>query len=168
MLLGAALIGVVSLRGTSLGDRDFYYDESERRLFVAPASRRPPIDGVGGAKRDGVRAIVGVCGPDAERPDEADILYLQRFTPELIALLEQNDRAAAAGEPGPPEVQDRIFLSEHTLVRRPDPARGSEPHLDPDGAEWHPIGSPEGQEIIAAVRRPCPDGSHPRLVTPDD
>lgn len=155
LLVAAGLIGLAFWTDTELGDRDYYYDESEGTLFVAAASLRAPIEGVGGAKGDGVRAVVGICGEADRAPTVDDILYLERFTPELIALFEENDRAAAEGRAGPGEVQDRVYLSEQTLVRAPG------------DTEWHAQSSVEGQAVLGRVREKCEDGSYPRLVTPD-
>lgn len=150
--------GVLALRlfGASheIGDRAFYFDESEAKLYVGPAGQYPPLRGIGGAPEDGVSAMVYVCTEDASK-DDRRIAYLQKYTPELIAELEkarrEHDEQGSISEP-----IDRRYMSAQTLVRR----------VDED--QWHPQSSPEGQAIIAVLTQRCENGNYPRLCSPDE
>ena len=75
---------------------EYFYDESEQKLFTAPAGSIPPIKGINDDQLDGVRAIV--IAPKGKRGDESAhrIAYLEKWSPQLKQHLE-----AAAG-PRPP------------------------------------------------------------------
>ena len=154
-LLIAAFLAYRALTGShEVGDRAFYYDESERKLYVGPAGQFPPLGGIGGASGDGVIAMVYTCTEDPSKADR-QIAYLQKFTPELVAKLEANEQEhKATGTVTQP--LDRGYMTEQTLVRRVDEEA------------WHSQSSPEGQEIISVLSRRCDNGQFPRLCSPDE
>lgn len=153
LCLAAGVVAYVAFRGKGVpGERSYFYDLSEERLYTARTTELLPTDGVGGAPGDGVLAFVYTCKGGKER----NIAFLQTFTPELSAKMREADAAHSAGRPPPEEIQDRVFLSSNTLVRRV----GS--------GDWVPRSSDEGQAIIAILTRPCEGGGFPKLCSPDD
>lgn len=159
IVLLAGLAGVVAMRffasAGGVGEEAFYFDESGGELFVADAGLRPPIRGVIGNEVDGVRAIVYVAGADPS-VGERRIAYLQTFTDELKAEYERWDAGQAEGRPVQTKIDDRVYVSDNTLVRTVD---------DPT---WHPSTSAEGRAIKAVLTRRAENGQFPTIVDPSD
>lgn len=145
-------VGVFIWRRQSapIGEMAFYYDLSEKRLYVDRAGLRPPLEGIGGEAGDGVSATVYSCEEECSDAVRR-IAYLQKMTPELQAAWAawdaESDPAARDGS----RVQSREYVSENTLLRRVDEET------------WHARSSPEGQYITSVLTRPCDNGALPRL-----
>jgi hypothetical protein len=117
----------------SAGDseKSFFYDLSERKLFVAARSAIPPIRGVNDAQADGVRAVVVSTNGRPEAKATWRVAYLETNTPELKQDLE-NARAA-----GTPPAIGRGAAQQFRLVKRPD------------DRDWVSLATPEGEQIVA-------------------
>lgn len=113
------------------GPQDWYYDVSEARLFTAPRGSITPLAGVGGARGDGVEAIViapeGECGDAKARR----IAYLVTYTAEYKRLKEEAARTGTRNQ-----TAEKSFQAENTLVKRVE------------DADWSPATSEEGVRII--------------------
>lgn len=144
-----------------LPDNAFFYDLSERKLFVAARTNIPPIRGLKGEEADGVRAVVISYSRPAADPAEQRIAYLEMYSPEF------KRQAAEFRQPLPPRTHagtnrpaeaprsiGRLEAPMHTFVRRPD------------DTAWHQLGSPEGQAIVRDALAPGPDGRPPRICVP--
>jgi hypothetical protein len=158
-------LAVVLLAGAAfrfslyLGDRGqadenaYFYDLSERKLFVAPRTLVPPIRGINNNEPDGMRAIV--ISPSGNPKDKASqkIAYLEKYAPELKQQFEamqsgQESGAPAGGRIGRGAAQSFIFvrrLNEET---------------------WHPVNSPEAEQIMTEWQIPGPDGKTPVVCVP--
>ncbi|MBX3731560.1 MAG: hypothetical protein KF791_03090 [Verrucomicrobiae bacterium] len=131
LLAGAAgLVWKFVRSNEGVSEKAFFYDLSERRLFVAERGLVPPIRGVNDAVEDGVRAVVVSTNG---RPDDRrtwTIAYLETSTPELKRQLDAARAAGTAPELG------RTAAQAMRLVRRPG------------DAEWVSLASPEGERIV--------------------
>lgn len=134
------------------GKRMYWYDLSEKKLFVADAGLIPPLEGVGGKPNDAYPAVV-ITYPDAK---ERAVAYIENVTDALRALQEEARLAQEAGQPPPEKLGDRLWVTANTLVRT----------LDSD--QWHPKDSPQGLMIIATLTKRGPGGAFPRVCSPDD
>ncbi len=112
-------------------EKAFFYDLSERKLFVAARSAIPPIKGINDAQADGVRAVVVSTNGQPEKKATWRIAYLESNTPELKRDLES---ARAAGTP--PAI-GRGAAQQFRLVKRPD------------DREWVSLATPEGEQIVS-------------------
>jgi hypothetical protein len=160
-VLAAAAIGFVVARLAEArkvgeeGSQIWFYDLSEKQLYAVPARTVPPHKGVGGAKDDGVRAIV--VGFRGEGKGARRIAYLEKCTPELKALVEEVRAARAAGRVQRASIpsRDSDFYQENTLIR------------SPEQDVWYPVNSPEAQRIAAEWRSwQGPAGQRPDIVAP--
>lgn len=133
------------------GERMYWYDVSEKKLFVAGKDLPTPQAGVGGAPNDAYRAVV-----ISFEGGEKEVAYLESFTDELIELQEKAREARAAGSEGPEKIKDRLWVTANTLVRTLD------------SEEWRPMSSPQGLKIQAILTKRGPGGSFPRICSPDD
>lgn len=149
LFAGAGAIWFVfGSRDAGIVDKDFFYDLSERRLFVASRDALPPIRGLNDAEEDAVRAVViSVTGQPRDKRSH-QIAYLEKYTPEWKRQVEV---ARATGEA---PALSRAGAQWHRLVRLPD------------GDQWHPVASPEGEAIVSGWARPGPDGITPVICTP--
>lgn len=136
------------------GARVWFYDQSERRLYEAPRDAVPPDKGVGGARGDGVRAVVIAFRGEEQDSAKRKIAYLETNTPELKAIFERVRAARGAGRPyqGPMPSRDSDFFRTNTLVRLVD-----EP-------TWHPLGSPEGRRITTEWQTLRSPGGQPPVI----
>ncbi len=137
--------------------RVWFYDQSEKRLYAAASDVVPPNKGVGGKSDDGVRAVVIAFRGEQADPRKQRIAYLETYTPELKALLEQVRAARASGKPfaGRIPSRDSDYFQANTLVK------------STDDDEWHPISSVAGQKILAAWRAwRGTDGQGPIVCAP--
>ena len=137
MLAAAALFGVAGVliwrfvhASDGISERAFFYDLSERKLFVAERGLVPPIRGINDATEDGVRAVV--ISPSGRPEDKSTwtIAYLETSTPELK---QQLDAARASGSA--PQIS-RTAAQSLRLVRREK------------DADWVSLASPEGEQIV--------------------
>lgn len=112
-------------------EKAFFYDLSERKLFVTERSVIPPIKGVNDAQVDGVRAVVVSPSGQPDKKATWRIAYLETNTPELKQDLE------AARAAGIPPTISRGAAQRHRLVKRPD------------DREWVSLDTPEGEQIVA-------------------
>lgn len=161
VMLVAAVAGLAALGSwmllrpaPAIGKMAYYYDESAERLFVSRANQLAPIPGTDGPEADGVLAVVYTCGTTTD--EELQIAYLQRLDDELKAKWEAWLATEGAEGQGPPEVEDRVYVSAHTLVRRPGEG------------EWYAKSSREGQAIVRVLTEKCANGAYPRLCDPKD
>jgi hypothetical protein len=158
-------LAVVLLAGAAfrfshfLGDRGrtdenaYFYDLSERKLFVAARTLVPPIRGINNDEPDGMRAIV--ISPSGNPKDKASqrIAYLEKYAPELKQQFEamqsgQESSASSGGRIGRGAAQSFIYvrrLNEET---------------------WYPVNSTDGEKIMTEWQIPGTDGSVPVVCVP--
>lgn len=153
--LALALLGVAAalaarslLRNPGARDVVFFYDPSAKQLFTAPRTAVPPIRGLDDDRADAVRAVVISTNGDPRDKRARIIAYLETYSPELKAQME----AAQAGG-GSPEM-GRGQAQAHRFVRRPD---------DP---QWHPLTSPEAEQIVSGWLTAGPEGGPAAICTP--
>lgn len=161
LCVGALAVGVWRLRATlATGEEGltvWFYDQSEQRLYAAGRDTIAPDKGVGGVDGDGVRAVVVACECEQGDKSKWQIAYLETYTPELKALLEDVQQARAEGRPygEPIPSRDSDFVQANTLVRRPGES------------SWHSMTTPEARHIVTEWKaRPCPNGLSPVICTP--
>jgi hypothetical protein len=135
-----------------VGERTFWYDLSEKKLFVARPDLTPPQDGLGGEPGDAFPATVIAW----EGSSEQTVAFLTSFTPELRDLHQQAQELKAQGLPPPDKIGDRLWVTRNTLVRT----------VDSD--QWHPKDSPAGLKIVGVLARRGQNGGFPRICSPDD
>ena len=154
-LLAGAVVCCVKLSpaGEGGGEKAYFYDVEEQKLFVAPSSAIPPIDGIKGAKQAGVRAIVVSPTGDPGDKKHRQIAYLQKYSPEIKQLFEEVRQARAAGRSEEGRI-DRSQVPPNTWVRRPRET------------EWQALNSAEGKTIAGEWNRPGPDGRAPVVCAP--
>lgn len=132
----------------------YFYDLSGKVLFTASHSSVPPIKGVSGEEEDGVRAIVISTTGDCRDAGSRKIAYLETYAPELKhqveARLQQGPGSAEQPSGGIRRGEAQAFI----LVKRPDET------------EWHPMNTPEAQEILQTINVPGPDGRTPVVCVP--
>jgi hypothetical protein len=151
LLAGAAFRFSVFLGARGQSDESaYFYDLSERRLFVAPRTRVPPIRGINNEEPDGMRAIVISTRGD---PKDKKIANLEKYAPELKQQFEamqsgQESHAPSGGRISRGAAQSFIF------VRR----------LNEEN--WYPVNSVEGEKIMTEWQVPGPDGKTPVVCTP--
>lgn len=151
----AILFGVAGWRlwswmgsGSGVSEKAFFYDLSEKRLFVADRGRIPPIAGVNDPVTDGVRAVVVSTNGHPELRSTWVVAYLETNAPELK---EQLEAAKLAGRP--PEI-GRTAAQGLRLVKRPG------------DATWVSLGSPEGELIVSEWLQLGTESSPPVICTP--
>jgi hypothetical protein len=139
--------------GGESGARVWFYDQSAKHLYAAPRDLIPPD----GSDDTRVRAVViGFQGMGNE-PSQLKIAYLEKYKPELKALLDRAQAAHAAKRLFTEDIpsQSSAYFQDNTLVKRP----GEE--------SWHPIGSEEARQIIAEWRDWLgPAGQSPIISVP--
>jgi hypothetical protein len=139
-------------RGPS-DENAYFYDLSERKLFVAARTRVPPIRGINNDEPDGMRAIVISSSGDPKDKASQKIAYLEKYAPELKQQFEAmqsgpESRAPSGSRIGRGAAQSFIF------VRR----------LDEE--TWHPVNSAEGEKIMMEWQLPGADGKTPVVCAP--
>lgn len=112
-------------------EKAYFYDLSERKLFVADRSAIPPIQGLNDTQPDGVRAVVVSTNGRPEDKASRRIAYLETNSPELKQDLET---ARASGTA--PAIA-RGAAQQFRLVKRPD------------DREWVSLATPEGERIVS-------------------
>ena len=156
LLLAAGMLilaGVISIRWfqaeTGPSETAYFYDLSEKKLFVAPLSAVPPIPGMDGGEEDGVRAVVVSTTGNPNDESSFQIAYLEMYSPEFKAQIQAN----RTGE----ETETRIGRSEarsHSFVKRLE-----------DSA-WYPLNSDEAERILTEWQKPGPGGQIPIVCVP--
>jgi hypothetical protein len=154
VVLGALCLYFLLRPSHPLGERTYWYDLSEKKLFVAAADLTPPQDGVGGTPGDAYPAVVISWSESGD--DQREVAYLTSYSDELRELHAQGRDAKATGQPPPEKLGDRLWISANTLVRSP-----SEEH-------WHPKSSPSGLKVIGILTRRGANGAFPRICSPED
>jgi hypothetical protein len=134
-LLTAALVGSLiyaAVRNpappTPRGD---FIDETTGESMVRSIADVPPLPGKDGGLTV-VRAYYSVPTGDGQRK----LLYLQKYSPETKAYLEQYLKEHRTGQPQFPDPQTAI------LVRKPEA-----------GSPWVPLETPEGRAIAPDLWR---------------
>jgi len=130
----------------------YYYDLSERKLFVADRALLPPTRGINDDEPDGMRAMVISTNGNPQDKSSHRIAYLETYTPELKQQLEAM-RAGKEADAGGPRLT-RGTAQSFTLVRRLSEAA------------WHPVNTPEGERIMTEWLAAGPDGKMPVACTP--
>lgn len=128
--------------------KTWFYDLSERKLFVAAQSAVPPIKGTDGKDEDAVRAIV--YSPSGNCDKDRKIAYLEKYSPELKKQFE----AARANPNGDIPRMPRSLAPGHTFVRRLE------------DTDWHPMDSEEAGKIVGEWRVNAPAGAQPAICVP--
>ena len=131
----------------------YFYDLSERKLFVALRTKVPPIRGINNDEPDGMRAIVISTSGDSKDKASLKIAYLEKYAPELKQQFEamqsgQESRAPSGNRISRGAAQSFIF------VRR----------LNEEN--WYPVNSTEGEKIMTEWQIPGPDGRTPVVCAP--
>ena len=153
VLFGLAILFFVLFDSPERVALQYFYDESEQKLFTAQADSIPPIKGINDGQLDGVRAIV--IAPKGKRGDESAhrIAYLEKWSPQLKQHLAAAARAKAAGH-AVPNIVDRSQRKFHQFVRRPD------------SPQWHAMNTDAAAKIIAVLRTKDAQGKIPVPCTP--
>lgn len=112
-------------------EKAYFYDLSERKLFVADRSAIPPIRGLNDAQPDGVRAVVVATNGRPDDKAARRIAYLETNSPEL-----KQDLEAARANGTAPAIA-RGAAQQFRLVKRPD------------DRDWVPLATPEGERIVS-------------------
>jgi len=133
---------------SGVSEKAFFYDLSEKKLFVAERGLVPPIRGMNDTTEDGVRAVVISTNGRPEDPASRRIAYLEKYSPELKRQMEE---AKARG--GSPEM-GRTAAQGHRWVKRVD------------DAQWVSLLTPEGERLVSEWAVPGPDGLSPVVCTP--
>ena len=131
----------------------YFYDLSERKLFVAAQSAVPPIRGLNDDQADAMRAVVIAASGKSGDKSTHKIAYLEKYSSDFKQDIQAARKAEAEGK----EMVRRIGRSEaqsHTFVRRLT-----------DSA-WYPLSSPEGEKIVSEWNVAGPDGNFPEVCVP--
>lgn len=149
VLLGGAgfLFARFFQQDSGVGENEFFYDLSERKLFAAPRESLPPIRGINDSEEDGVRAVVIASGSNADDKAARKIAYLEKYAPELKQHLEKV--RAGEAEPLPTKVRNG-----YRLVKRVE-----------DEA-WYPLNTSQGEKILTEWNVAGPDGRYPVVCSP--
>jgi hypothetical protein len=147
-----ALAGFLVVRqfqqNQGISDRTFFYDLSEKKLFVGPRTAIPPIRGLNDAALDAVRAVVIATNGNPRDPRARTIAYLEMYSPELKQQMEQ---AQATGTSPP---MGRGLAQGHRFVRRQSETN------------WHSLASAEGEKIVSEWLTAGPGGGPAAVCTP--
>jgi hypothetical protein len=139
--------------GGSADGRAYFYDTSERKLFVASRTLVPPIRGINDDELDGMRAIVVSTSGNPEDQASRKVAYLEKYAPELKQQIEamQSGQESAGGPAGR---ISRGAAQSFTFVRR----------LNEE--TWYPVNSQEAEKIMTEWQVPGPDGKTPVACAP--
>ncbi len=129
-------------------DLAFFYDLSEKKLFTSQRTNIPPIKGINDGKLDAVRAIVVSTNGHPRDKSSWTIAYLETYSEELK---QQMETARASG--GSPTM-GRGAASFHRLVK------------GVSDADWVPMNSPQGEQIVNRWLTLGPGGSAATVCTP--
>lgn len=134
--------------GSGVSEKAFFYDLSERRLYVADRGLIPPIAGVNDPAQDGVRAVVVSTNGQPEQESTWVIAYLETCAPELKEKLE-----AAKVSQSAPEIS-RTTAQGLRLVKRPN------------DTAWVSLATAEGEQIVSEWLQWGTDKNPPVICTP--
>lgn len=129
-------------------EKAYFYDLSEKKLFVAERGLVPPIRGINDAEEDGVRAVVVAPTGRCEDEKARRIAYLETSAPELKKAL---DAARASGQP--PNISRGTAQGLRWVRRLTD-------------TDWVAITSEEGERIVSEWAVPGTDGLSPSVCSP--
>lgn len=132
--------------------RAYFYDLSEKKLFVASRTLVPPIRGVNDDELDGMRAVVVSPGGNPKDKASLKVAYLEKYSPELKQQLEAMQSGQEVAAPG--GRISRGAAQSFTFVRR----------LNEE--TWHPVNSVEAEKIMTEWQVPGPDGKIPLVCVP--
>ena len=154
VLFGLAILFFVMFGPSERVALEYFYDESEKKLFTAPAGSIPPIKGINDNQLDGVRAIV--IAPKGKRGDKSAhrIAYLEKWSSQLKQHMEAVTRAKAAGQ-AVPNIVDRSQRKFHQFVRRPD------------SPNWVNLNTDQAAKIMAVLRTKDAQGKIPEICMPN-
>jgi hypothetical protein len=149
-----AVARAIHFRGDGeTGARVWFYNQSTRRLYAAPRDLIPP-DGKDDAR---VRAtVIGFQGM-GNNVDQLKIAYLEKYSPDLKALLERAEAARASKRPFVEKIPppNSAYFQDNAMIKRPGEAA------------WHAIGSGEARQIMAEWREwHGPAGQVPIISVP--
>ncbi|HCF93745.1 MAG TPA: hypothetical protein DEW46_01665 [Verrucomicrobia bacterium] len=128
----------------------YFYDQSAEELFAAPQSAVPPIQGIDDQEQDAVRAVV-ISRTGSRKKDDLEIVYLEKYSPEMKAQFEARKAGAPAEAAGG---ISRAQSKAHTFVKTPS------------GKQWHTMVSPEAERIVSDWNTKGPNGEYPLVCTP--
>lgn len=137
LMTAFALFGVAALlfwsflrNDSGISEKSFFYDLSEKKLFVADRGLVPPIRGLNDAFEDGVRAVV--VSTNGQPKDKATwkVAYLEMYSPELKQELMAAKAAGVASRVNRGAAQSLRFVK-----RVQD-------------AEWVSLTSAEGEQLV--------------------
>jgi hypothetical protein len=154
VLFGLAILFFVLFGPSERVALEYFYDESEQKLFTAPAGSTPPIKGINDNQLDGVRAIV--IAPKGKGSDESAhrIAYLEKWSPQLKQHMEAASKAKAAGL-AVPNIVDRSQRKFHQFIRRAD------------SPQWYTMNTDEAAKIMATLRTKDAQGKIPEICMPN-
>ena len=154
VLFGLAILFFFLFNRAEPEPMQFFYDESEKKLFEASVDSIPPIKGINDDQLDGVRAIV--IAPKGRTRDASArrIAYLEKWSPQLKQQLEAAAKAKEAGY-AVPNVIDRSARNFHRFVRTVD------------SPKWHSMNTDQAARIIAVLRTKDSQGKLPEVCTPN-
>jgi len=154
LLAGAAFRFSMFLSQRSPSDENaYFYDLSERKLFVAPRTLVPPIRGINNDEPDGMRAIVISTSGDPKDKAGQRIAYLEKYAPELKQQFEAMQSGQESRVPSGSRIS-RGAAQSFIFVRR----------LNEE--TWYPVNSVEGEKIMTEWQVPGPDGKTPVVSVP--
>lgn len=150
LLLGTAGWMIFSFLRSQAGpsEKAYFYDLSEKKLFVASRELIPPIRGVNDATEDGVRAVVVSVTGDPKDASARRIAYLEKYSPELKTEMES--ARASGGSPA----MGRGAAQQHRFVRRVE------------DAEWSSLATPGGEQIVNEWVTWGTNGASPAVCAP--
>ena len=135
-------------QGTGVSEKEFYYDLSQKKLFVSDRGQVPPIRGVNDTIEDGVRAVVISTAADPNDKKYWKVAYLEKYTPQLKAQMEFAKASGQSPEMG------RAAAQAHRLVKRME------------DSDWVSLATPEGERIVSEWTAAGADGIAPVVCTP--
>jgi len=135
------------------GENAYFYDLSERKLFVAPRTLVPPIRGINNDEPDGMRAIVISTSGNPKDKTSQKIAYLEKYAPELKQQFEAMQSGQETGARSGSHIS-RGAAQSFIFVRR----------LNEE--TWYPVSSTEGEKIMTEWQVPEPDGKTPVVCVP--
>jgi hypothetical protein len=154
LLTGAGLRFAQFFRGRGSSDGlAYFYDLSERELFVASRTLVPPIRGINNDELDGMRAIVVSTSGDPRDKASRTIAYLEKYAPELKQQLEAMQSGQESAAPPAGRIS-RGAAQAFTFVRR----------LHEEA--WYPVNSPEAERIMTEWQIAGPDGKTAVVCAP--
>jgi hypothetical protein len=131
----------------------YFYDVSERKLFVASRTLVPPIRGLNNGELDGMRAIVVSASGNPKDKPSRKIAYLEKYAPELKQQLESMQSGQEPATPPAGRIS-RGAAQSFTFVRR----------LNEEN--WYPVNSAEAEKIMTEWQAPRADGAVPVVCAP--